>query len=106
MKNGNKGWIGITILALFPAILMAQNPDTARRTRYELSVQQAVDYAVKNNVQVKNALIDVLLQKEQNRQITAQAYPKISASGSLTNNLKLQTTLVPGEFFGQPAGTF
>jgi outer membrane protein TolC len=106
MKNGNKRWIGITILALFPAMMMAQNPDTARRTTYELSVQQAVDYAIKNNVQVKNALIDVLLQKETNRQITAQAYPKISASGNITNNLKLQTTLVPGEFFGQPAGTF
>jgi outer membrane protein TolC len=106
MKNGNKRWTGIFIVALLPVMVMAQPSDTAKVNRYEFSVQQAVDYANKNNVQVRNALIDVLLQKETNRQITAQAYPQISANGSITDNLKLQTTLIPGEFFGQPAGTF
>jgi outer membrane protein len=74
--------------------------------RHSLSVQQAVDYAEKNNVQVKNALLDVLIQKEVNREVASAAYPSLSASGSLTDNLKLQTTLLPGEFLGQPAGTF
>lgn len=73
---------------------------------HTLSVQQAIDYAAKNNVQVKNALLDILIQKESNREIAAAALPSISASGSLTDNLKLQTTLLPGEFLGQPAGTF
>jgi outer membrane protein TolC len=78
----------------------------AKPVRHMLSVQQAVDYADKNNVQVRNALIDVLIQKEVNREVASAAYPSISASGSLTDNLKLQTTLLPGEFLGQPAGTF
>jgi outer membrane protein len=93
-------------LVLLPVLTMAQPPDTARATRHEFSIQQAVDYANKNNVQVKNALIDVLLQKETNRQVTAQAYPQITGNANLTNNLKLQTTLLPGEFLGQPPGTF
>ena len=33
------------------------------------------------------------------------ALPQIDASGSVTDNLKLMTTLLPGEFFGQPAGS-
>ncbi len=73
---------------------------------HRLSVQDALDYAQKNNLQVKNALIDILIQQQSNREITATALPQISASGSLVDNLKLQTQLLPGEFFGQPAGTF
>jgi outer membrane protein len=73
---------------------------------HALSIQQAIDYAAKNNVQVKNALIDIQIQRESNREIAAAALPSVSASGSFTDNLKLQTTLLPGEFLGQPAGTF
>ena len=35
----------------------------------------------------------------------SNALPQVTASGSFTDNLKLMTTLLPGEFFGQPAGT-
>lgn len=92
-------------IALFcSSIAMAQSHMTG--TRHELNIQQAISYAEKNNVQVKNALIDILIQKEVNREVASAAYPTLSASGSLTDNLKLQTTLLPGEFVGQPAGTF
>ena len=90
-------------MALFPFAILAQ--DTTVATRHEFSIQQAIDYANKHNTEVKNVLIDVLLQKETNRQVTAAAYPSISANGSVTDNLKLQTTLLPGEFLGQPPGS-
>lgn len=101
----------LMLLLLLPGMALAQTTgvttvDTAKVQRHELSVQQAIDYANKNNVQVKNALIDVLQQKETNRQVTAMAYPSINANGSLTDNLKLQTTLLPGELVGQQPGTF
>lgn len=103
-------WALLFASILLPAVTMAQSTAGNRMDsvgqRHELSIQQAVDYANKNNVQVKNAVIDLLLQKETNRQITAAAYPSINASGNLTDNLKLQTTLLPGELAGQPAGTF
>lgn len=78
----------------------------AAPVRHELTIQQALDYAEKNNVQVKNALLDVLVQDEANREIASAAYPSLSLNGSIVDNLKLQTTLLPGEFLGQPAGTF
>lgn len=73
--------------------------------RYEFSAKDAVEYARKNNVQVKNALLDVLMQEQTNKEVTAGAYPKISTSLNGTGYIKLPTTLLPGEFFGQPAGT-
>lgn len=50
------------------------------------SAKQAVDYALQNAVQVKNALIDIKLQEQQNKEITASAFPQITGSGSVTYN--------------------
>lgn len=98
MKGSKRGrWI--LILALLPVISMAQ-------TRHEMSLQQAIDYARKNNVQVKNALLDVQIQQQTNREVTGSAYPQISANGSMTYNAKLPVSLVPAEFFGGAPGTF
>ena len=68
--------------------------------------RQAVDYARKNNVQVKNALLNVQIQEQTNREITSAALPQISGSGSFTYNAKLPVSLVPAEFFGGQPGTF
>jgi len=72
---------------------------------HRFSLQQAVDYATKNNVQVKNVLLDVQIQRQTNKDITSAAYPQINGNFSLTDNLKLPVSLVPGDFFGQP-GTY
>lgn len=44
------------------------------------SVQDAISYANKNNVQVKNALLDYKIQEQTNRNITSQAYPQITGN--------------------------
>jgi outer membrane protein TolC len=73
---------------------------------YTFSAKQAVDYAMKNSVNVQNALKDIEIQQQSNREITAAAYPQISGSVNVTDYLKLPTQLIPAEFFGGPAGTF
>ncbi len=93
------GLIGCFLLAA--GITYAQNA-----TRYEFSIQQAVDYAKKNNVQVKNALLNVRIQEQTNRDITSAALPNVTGSVGLTDYLQLPTSLLPGEIFGQPAGTY
>jgi outer membrane protein len=85
----------LTAVLFAPVLLMAQAPDTARVTKHEFTVQQAVDYALKNNVNVKNALIDVQLQEEQNREFTSNAYPHINASLGTTYNPSVATSVLP-----------
>src|SRR6185437_10646442 len=73
---------------------------------HSFTAKEAVDYALQNAVQVKNALIDIQLQAQQNKQITAQALPQINGSVAFTDYLAIPTQLVPAEFAGGPAGTF
>jgi len=83
----------------------AQQNDSARQI-HSFSAKQAVDYALQNAVQVKNALLDIRLQYQQNKQITAAALPHISGSVDFTDFLSIPTQLIPAEFAGGPAGTY
>lgn len=60
-------------------LVVACNAATAQE-RHAFSVKQAVEYATKNSVQVKNALIGIELQQQTNREITARALPNISGN--------------------------
>jgi outer membrane protein len=104
-KSGNRKWTWILLLAILPGAVLAQQ-DTIGKKKHAFTLQQAVDYATKNNVQVKNALINVQVQQQTNREVTGSAYPQLSASGSITYNAKLPVSLVPAEFFGGQPGTF
>ncbi len=79
---------------------------TAQTTTHEFTIQQAVDYARKNNVQVKNALLNIRAQEQTNREITAAALPNINGNVGITDYIDIPTSLLPGEVFGQPAGTY
>src|SRR3990170_3454321 len=80
--------------------------DIVAQESHSFSAKESVDYALKHSVQVRNALIDITIRQQGNREITAAAYPQISGSSSLTDNIRIPTQLLPGEFFGQPAGTY
>ena len=69
--------------------------DSLRTEKHAFTAQQAVDYAMKNNVQVKNALLGIRLQQETNRQITATAFPRINGSLSNTVNPNVATQIIP-----------
>lgn len=87
-------------------VLIVGTVDAQNTTRHEFTIQQAVEYARKNNVQVKNALLNIQSQQQTNREITAGALPSITGSIGVTDYIKIPTSLLPGEIFGQPAGTY
>lgn len=98
MKVKSKLWL--FGLALLPAAVFAQGSsrgtiDTMKVTKHEFSVQQAIDYAKKNNVNVKNALLDVQYQAQVNREVTSRAYPGINASLGTTFNPNVATQVLP-----------
>lgn len=78
---------------LLGAIFLLTNGVVVAQTRNEFSAKQAVDYGLKNAVQVKNALIDIKIQQQTNREITAAAFPQINGSVNTTHyfNIAVQT---------------
>ncbi len=73
---------------------------------FALTAKEAVDYALKNAVQVKNALLDIESQRQTNKQITATALPQINGNVAFTDYLSIPTSLIPAEFIGGPPGTY
>lgn len=93
----------ITLIVVL-AVFVAQN--LGAQEKYEFSAAQAVDYAKKNSMQVKNALLDIRIRQQGNREITSAAFPQVNGSVNLTKYIDLPTSLIPGEFFGGAPGTF
>jgi outer membrane protein TolC len=77
-----------------------------QKTIHAFSLTDAVNYAQKNNLQVKNSLLDIDIQMQTNREIASAALPTIGSNLSATNFLTIPTSLLPGQIFGGAAGTF
>jgi len=78
-------------------LLMSQESKTTG-----LSLQQCVQMAVKKNINVKTARIDDQKSKYKMDEGFAALFPKVNFSSSLTDNVLLPTTVLPGEFLGKP----
>lgn len=84
----------LSLITLVPFIGLAQPTP--------LSMEDAMSYAVKNNIIAKNARIDILIQEARNAEITGLALPHVKAEGQYTDYLNPMKSFVPGEFIGQP----
>jgi outer membrane protein TolC len=76
---------GIMLTLSIILVLSTQAQTDSIAARHEFSIQQCIDYATKNNLQVKNALLDLKIQVQTNRGITAAAYPQINGNLSTTH---------------------
>ena len=60
-----------------------------------LSLENAREHAVRHNLNIQNASLEVEIAKKKVWETTAMGLPQISASGSYVNNLNLSTQLFP-----------
>ncbi|HUX56940.1 MAG TPA: TolC family protein [Bacteroidales bacterium] len=97
----NKEFLTVMLLFFLTYSIQAQE----NNSELKLSLSEAQEYAIRNNKSVISARMDVEASRAAIWETISAALPQIDASGSVTDNLKLMTTLLPGEFFGQPAGS-
>lgn len=74
--------------------------------KLNLSLNQAMDYAVEHNTTTVNAKIDIDIAKKRVWESTATGLPQVNAGLSYQDMLKLPVSLIPAEFFGGEPGTF
>ncbi len=94
--------LNVVALLLFNAF--AAKSQEAKPVDY--SLQAAIDYAIKHNVTYLNAELDVKIAKYKNKEVLAIGFPQIGASADFKDYFEIPTSLLPGQFFGAPAGTF
>src|SRR5688572_3144449 len=81
-------WLGVTLAILMCSTIQAQE-------KHAMSVKQAVEYAEKNSATVKNALIDIQVQQQTNKEITALALPNVSGAVDINYYPKVPITSFP-----------
>ncbi|MCF3109670.1 TolC family protein [Niabella sp. CC-SYL272] len=75
--------------------LMIAGAGKAQDSTHYFTLQQVLEYGQKHNVQVKNALLDIQLQQQVNREVTGSAYPQISGRAGITDNIKIPKMFFP-----------
>ncbi|MEZ0607958.1 TolC family protein [Fibrella sp. WM1] len=67
------------------------------------SLQEAIDFAVKQNVNVRNSQLDAVSAEARIREVKSSALPQVSISGSFTDNLIIQRAFLPAKTFNPTA---
>ena len=66
------------------------------------SLEEAQNFAIENNLNIKNAEADVKIARKKIWETTAFGLPQVNGSVNYTDNLSLATVLIPNFFEGKP----
>ncbi len=70
------------------------------------SLKAAVQYALTHSPSLQNAYLDYQLARMKISEVRSAGLPQINSTSSFRYFVEIPTSLVPGEFFGAPRGTF
>ena len=93
----------ISLFLLMNIVVRAQQNITP--SAYRFNLQACLKYAYENQDSLKNAKLDIETAGYKVKEIIGLGLPQVSGTVNLQDFLKLPTSLLPGDFFGQP-GTF
>lgn len=82
-------------------VAMAYNLGAQEASQGNFSLQQAIDFAMKNSPNYLNSELDQRSAEYRKNEITGQGLPQITGSIDLKDYLSLPTSLIPGAFIGQ-----
>ena len=88
------------------AMIIVTNTKAQESNSANYSLQQSIDYAIKNSPNYLNSELDLKNAEYRRKEITGLGLPQVSGSIDLKDYLDLPTSLLPGQFFGAPAGTY
>ncbi|MEZ0540043.1 TolC family protein [Fibrella arboris] len=81
-------------------------PQSATTTSGGFRLKDCIDYGLKNFGTVRIAQYQVQTADEQAREALSQYLPQVSATGTTTDNLKLQQSVIPAGVFGPEPRVF
>ena len=73
---------------------------------FSFSIKDAIEYAMTNQNNIKNAIIDEDIANQKVKEITGMGLPQINSSFDVRDFLEIPTSVIPAEAFGGPPGTY
>lgn len=90
------------LILLFSLAIVIPTLAQQKDTTASFSLQDAIAYAQKHQVSILNAQIDEEIAKNTVKQTIGIGLPQLSGNASFQDFLKIPTSLLPGEVFGEP----
>lgn len=91
---------------IFVCLLNQANAQQQSQSSTQFSLQQAIDYSLKNSPNYLNAELDIDNSRYKRKEVLGLGLPQISGSVDLKDYVEIPTSLLPGQFFGAPPGTY
>ena len=91
--------IGMIVFLFSCCNLFSKAEGEKKRT---FSLEEAQNFAIENNLNIKNAAADVIIARKKIWETTAIGLPQVNGSVNYTDNLSLATVLIPDFFGGNP----
>ncbi len=92
------------ISSIYLLILSVSLVHSQEKSAFTLS--EAIDYAIRYNPNYLNAVLDQENAIYKKNEVRAMGFPQVSASADIKDYIEIPTSLIPGEFFGAPPGSF
>lgn len=92
MKNEQFIRSGILSLAMFLSVISVRAQDAS------YTLQEAVDYAIKHNVNIKSAQLDAVSAEARIGEIRGSGLPQVTANLNLSDNVIIQRVFLPANF--------
>lgn len=88
------------LLTILITVTNAQTQSSA------FTLQQAIEFSIKNSPSLLNAELDQKYADYKRKEITGLGLPQVNGSIDLKDYIDIPTSLLPGQIFGGPAGSF
>lgn len=83
-------------------VLLTGSMSFVRAQSGQMSLQQCVQYGLTKNKGVLKSKLEIERMDEKRNETRADYLPQVTGSVTFQDNLKLQTSILPGELIGQP----
>lgn len=95
-----------TYVLILSLVGILHNTQAQETNKTSFSLQEAVDYAMKNNPGFKSAQLDIENAEYRRKEIAGMGLPQINASFDAKKYINIPKTALPLEGFGGPPGTY
>lgn len=79
------------------------SPSNQQPNGQSFTLQQAIDYAIQKNVNVRNSQLDAVSAEARIKEVKSSALPQLAANASLTDNVIIQRAFLPANTFDPSA---